>query len=142
MVFWQRFKKGNSKVVISGYWIMVAGLCLIIPGDAIHTMTWHQNGLTIPTPGTNPLANNGYAAAMMGMNFVIIGSLILGIGGLRKKVFAPWLAYSFILITPFAVILSLTLLPTAPSGGLWWFSLLMIAIGYLLVSDRRGKISL
>ncbi len=37
----------------------MAGPFLVIVGDAVHTATWHQNGLTIPTPGTNPVANTG-----------------------------------------------------------------------------------
>jgi hypothetical protein len=29
------------------------GLALVLPGDTIHTWTWHWNGLTTPTPGSN-----------------------------------------------------------------------------------------
>lgn len=82
----------------TGYWILLAGLCLVIPGDAIHTWTWHQNGLATPTPGTNPLANTAYAVHMMGMNFVMVGSMMLGVSALRRKTLVPWLAWSFVLI--------------------------------------------
>jgi hypothetical protein len=133
---WKKIKTSRNRTLKIGYWIFITGLCLIIPGDAVHTMTWHQNGLTKPTPGTNPVANTGYAVAMMGMNFILIGSLMFGITAVIKKILAPWLAWSFILITPSAILLSLTLLPTTPSGGLWFFSLIMIILGYNFASGR------
>lgn len=136
LALWPQIRYNRNRGMMLGYWILITGLCLIIPGDAVHTLTWHQNGLTTPTPGTNPLANTGYAAGMMGMNFVLIGSLTLGLSALRKKFLMPWLAWCFILITPSAIILSLTLLPTTPSGGLWLFSFMMMALGYSLASAR------
>ena len=60
--------------------MVVTGLVLVIPGDAIHSWTWHQNGLTVPTPGTNPDRQYGVRRAHdMGMNFVMLGTLVLGI---------------------------------------------------------------
>ncbi len=126
----------EGRLQTKGYWIVVAGLCLVIPGDAIHTWTWHQNGLTTPPPGTNPMANTAYAVHMMGMNFVMMGSMIVGVSALRRKFLAPWLAWSFLLILPSAVVASITVLPTTPSGALWLFSVMMIACGYFLA---RGK---
>lgn len=112
-----------------GLWVLLAGLCLVIPGDAVHTATWHQDGLMVPTPGTNPVANTAYAVHMMGMNFVMAGSLMTGITALQRRLLVPWLAWLFILVFPCAVVLSLTLLPTTPAGGLWFFSLMMTALG-------------
>jgi hypothetical protein len=53
--------QGRTRAQRAGYWLVVGGLALVLPGDAIHSWTWHQNGLTIPTPGTNPTANTAYA---------------------------------------------------------------------------------
>ena len=117
-----------------GLWILILGLCLVIVGDGVHTATWHQNGLTVPTPGTNPIANTGYAVHMMGMNVVLLASLVTGISALRRRLLASWLAWLLILVAPFAVAMSLTLLPTSPSGGLWMFSIMMIALGCALRS--------
>ena len=124
----------------AAYWIVVAGLCLVIPGDAVHTWTWHQNGLTVPTPGTNPVANTAYAVHMMGMNFVMVGSLMLGVSALRRRSLARWLAWSFVLIFPSAVLASLTLLPTTPSGALWLFSLTMVACGCFVATGRMDRL--
>lgn len=124
-----------------GFWILVAGLCIVIPGDAIHSWTWHQNGLTVPTPGTNPVANTAYAAHMMGMNLVMVGSMVLGVSALRHKFTAPWLAWSLVLVFPSAILASTTLLPTTPSGALWPFSAMMIACGYLLASGKHRGLS-
>lgn len=135
-----RLTAPQSRPQTVGYWILLAGLCLVIPGDAIHTWTWHQNGLTTPTPGTNPLANTAYAVHMMGMNFVMVGSMMLGVSALRRKTLVPWLAWSFVLIFPLAVLASLTVLPTTPSGGLWWFSVLMVACGYRLATGNNHRL--
>ncbi len=126
----------QGRLRTKGYWIVVVGMCLVIPGDAIHTWTWHHHGLTTPTPGTNPVANTAYAVHMMGMNFIMVGSVIVGVSALRRKFLAPWLAWSFVLILPSAVVASTTVLPTTPSGALWLFSAMMIAAGYFLA---RGK---
>lgn len=126
----------TGRVQPKGLWLVLFGLLLVILGDAVHTATWHQNGLTVPTPGTNPLANTAYAVHMMGMNFVMLGSLMTGVSALRSKLFAPWLAWLFILVFPSAVLMSLTLLPTTPSGGLWLFSVMMVALGYSLRAGR------
>jgi hypothetical protein len=134
--FAAQLKDDRGRIKTKGYWVLLVGLCMVIPGDAIHTATWHQNGLTTPAPGTNPLANTAYAAHMMGMNFVMVGSLTMGIAGLRRRFLAPWLAWLFVLIFPSAVIASLTLLPTTPSGALWLFSLMMIAVGYAMASGK------
>ncbi len=120
-----------------GWWIMIVGLALVIPGDLVHTLTWHQDGLTVPTPGTNPLANTAYAVHMMGMNFVLIGSLWAGISALRRGDRPRWLGIALLLIAPGAVLLSLTLLPTSPSGGLWMFSVMIVLIGCRLILDPR-----
>jgi len=124
-----------------GYWLVLVGLCLVIPGDAIHTWTWHQNGLTTPTPGTNPVANTAYAVHMMGMNFIMVGSLTVGISALRRRFLSPWLAWSFVLIFPSAVVASTTVLPTTPSGALWLFSAIMIAAGYFMATGRHDRLT-
>jgi hypothetical protein len=115
-----------------GLWVLIAGLAAVIAGDAVHTLTWHQNGLTVPTPGTNPVANTGYAVHMMGMNVVLVGSMMTGISALRGRQLPRWLAWLFVLVAPGAVLVSLTLLPTSPSGGLWLFSVAMVFVGVLL----------
>ena len=132
----REIKARTGRVQPKSLWIVVVGLCLVIVGDAIHTLTWHQNGLTTPTPGTNPIANTAYAVHMMGMNFVIVGSLATGIIGLRKRILAPWLAWLFLLVTPSAVLMSVTVLPTTPSGALALFSLGMIALGYSFAARK------
>jgi hypothetical protein len=123
-----------------GYWVVVVGLLLVIPGDAIHTWTWHQNGLATPTPGTNPVANTAYAVHMMGMNFIMVGSMVVGVSAARRKYLAPWLAWSFLLIFPSAVAASLTMLPTTPSGALWWFSVMKIACGYMVATGKTERL--
>lgn len=128
---------GNmNKVQKFGYYTLMIGIFLVLVGDGVHTTTWHQNGLTVPTPGTNPVANTGYATGMMGMNFILIGSLVFGISALRKKLVQPWLAWLFILITPSAPLITLTILPTTPSGGLLLFSIMMVLLGYSFLSKR------
>lgn len=124
----------------AGYWTMLVGLALVVPGDAIHSVTWHQGGLATPTPGTNPLANTAYAVHMMGMNLVMAGSMVLGIAALRRASVARWLAWSFVLVFPSAVLASVTVLPTSPSGALWWFCLLMVTCGVLVVSGRARHV--
>lgn len=126
----------RGRIGTAGYWVLLVGLCLVIPGDAVHTATWHQNGLTTPTPGTNVVANRAYATHMMGMNFVMVGTLMVGISALRKRFLAPWLAWLFVLTLPSAVIASVTLLPTTPSGALWLFSLMMISVGYSMAAHK------
>jgi len=131
----------ESRLVTVGYWVVVVGLCLVIPGDAVHTWTWHQNGLTTPTPRTNPLANTAYAVHMMGMNLVMVGSMVAGVAAVRGKRVARWLAWSFVLIFPSAVIASLTVLPTTPSGALWFFSIMLVAYGYEVARGREGHLA-
>ena len=123
-----------------GYWLVLGGLALVIPGDAIHTWTWHQDGLTTPTPGTNFVANTAYAAHMMGMNLVMIGSSVLGVTALRRRTLAPWVSWLFVLVFPAALFASVVLLPTTPSGALWLFSLLIASCGYLLARGRQSQL--
>lgn len=136
----RRSRDAEGRLHTKGYWIVLVGLCMVIPGDAIHTWTWHQNGLTTPTPGTNPVANTAYAVHMMGMNFVMAGALTVGISALRRRFLAPWLAWTFVLIFPAAVVASITVLPTTPSGALWLFSVMMVACGYFLVTGKDHRL--
>ncbi len=136
----RHMRDAGGRLRTKGYWIVLAGVCMVIPGDAIHTWTWHQNGLTIPTPGTNPVANTAYAVHMMGMNFVMIGSIAVGLSALRRKFLARWLAWMFVLIFPSAVLASTTVLPTTPSGALWLFSAMMIACGYFLATGQYHRL--
>ena len=62
--------------------------------------------------------------------------MTVGVSALRRKFLAPWLAWTFVMILPSAVVASITVLPTAPGGALWLFSVMMIACGYFLA---RGK---
>jgi hypothetical protein len=133
-------KNHRNRISSMGYGTMIAGLCMVIPGDAIHSWTWHQHGLTTPTPGTNPVANTAYAVHMMGMNLIMIGSLILGVTGLRRKLLAPWLAWALVLIFPSAVVASTTFLPTTPSGALWLFSMTMMACGFFLAAGKPNRL--
>ncbi len=135
-----RARDTEGRIPTKGYWILLAGFCMVIPGDAIHSWTWSQDGLTIPTPGTNPLANTAYAVHMMGMNLVMLGSLIVGISALRGKFLAPWLAWLFVLIFPSAILASTTFLPTTPSGALWLFSIMMAACGYFITTGRTKRL--
>jgi hypothetical protein len=133
-------RNAQGRLQTKAYWILLAGLCMVIAGDAIHTWTWHQNGLTTPTPGTNPLANTAYAVHMMGMNFLMVGSMTVGVSALRRKFLARWLAWSFVMIFPSAVVSSITILPTTPSGALWLFSLMMMACGYFLATGNCKRL--
>ena len=128
--------QGRTRVQRIGYWLVVSGLALVLPGDAIHSWTWHQNGLTIPTPGSNPIANTAYATHMMGMNLVMVGSLVLGVTALRRRTLARWVAAMFILIFPAALVASITVLPTTPSGALWLFAALMGFSGFFVARGR------
>ena len=132
--------QGRTRAQRAGYWLVLSGLALVLPGDAIHSWTWHQNGLTIPTPGTNPVANTAYAAHMMGMNLVMAGSLVIGITALRRRTLTRWVAWLFALVFPAALFASLVLLPTTPSGALWLFSILMGLCGYRLARGRRSEL--
>ncbi len=133
-------RREAGRLPSKGYWLVLAGLCLVLPGDAIHSWTWHRTGLTTPTPGTYPLANTAYAIHMMGMNIVMIGSLMIGIGALPRKATARRLGRSFLLVFPAALLASALLLPTTPSGALWWLSLIMIASGFLLATGRGDRL--
>ena len=124
-----------------GLWLLVGGLTLVIGGDAVHTLTWHQHGLTVPTPGTNPIANTGYAVHMMGMNVMLVGSLMTGLSALRTQLLARPLAWLFVLVAPSAVVISLTLLPTSPSGGLWMCSVTMIVVGTRLSRGQAPRLA-
>ena len=140
--FFGQSRDDRGRLQSKGYWLVLAGLCLVIPGDAIHTWTWHQDGLTTPTPGTNPVANTAYAAHMMGMNFIMAGALTVGLSALRRRFLAPWLAWTFVLILPSAVLASLTVLPTTPSGALWLFSIMMIVCGYFFATGKYDRLIL
>jgi hypothetical protein len=131
----------GSRSQRAGYWLMVVGLIMVIPGDAIHTWTWHQHGLTTPTPGTNPLANTAYAVHMMGMNFVMVGSVVFGVSALRRRSLAPWAAWSFTGTLPAAIFASVTLLPTTPSGALWLFSAVMLVAGYFVAKGQARRLA-
>jgi hypothetical protein len=133
--------QGGTRFQQAGYWLLIAGLGLVLPGDAIHSWTWHQNGLTTPTPGTNPVANTAYAVHMMGMNFIMAGSLLLGGTALRRRSLARWVAWLFALVLPGAVVASVTLLPTTPSGALWVFGTLMACTGYTVARGHSTTLS-
>ncbi len=137
---WRTIKGHANKTQKVSYWVFLIGFVLVLIGDLVHTSTWHQNGLTVPTPGTNLVANTAYATGMMGMNLVLLGSLVFGISALRKRLISPWLAWLFILITPSAPIATLTLLPTSPSGGLMLFSIMMILLGFSFLSRHLSYI--
>jgi hypothetical protein len=130
--------QGRARLQRSGYWLVVFGLALVLPGDAIHTWTWHQNGLTIPTPGSNRIANTAYATHMMGMNFVMVGSSLVGATALRRRSLARWVALMFSLVCPAALLAAVTLLPTTPSGALWLFGVLMACCGFVVA--RGGSL--
>ena len=135
-----RSRDAQGRWHTKGYGIVIAGLCMVIPGDAVHTWTWHQNGLMTPTPGTNPVANTAYALHMMGMNVVMLGAMTVGIASLRRRFLARWLSWTFLLIFPSAVVASTTALPTTPSGALWLFSAMMIVCGYLIMTGREDRL--
>jgi len=130
----------DGRLHTKGYWVVIAGLSMVIAGDGVHTWTWHQNGLMTPTPGTNPVANTAYAVHMMGMNVLMAGAMTVGVSALRRRFLTRWLAWAFVLIFPSAVIASVTVLPTTPSGALWLFSAMMIACGYFLLVGERDRL--
>jgi hypothetical protein len=132
--------RGPTRAQRIGYWLVVGGLALVLPGDAIHTWTWHDYGVTTPTPGSNPVANTAYAVHMMGMNLLMIGTLVLGITAIRRRTLARWVAWLFALVFPAALLASLVLLPTTPSGALWLFSILMGVCGFLLGKGRGSAL--
>jgi hypothetical protein len=127
---------GRTRAQRVGYWILIAGLALVLPGDAIHSWTWHQRGITVPTPGSHPVANTAYAVHMMGMNFVMLGSAVLGTTALRQRTLERWLASSLSLVFPGALMASLFLLPTTPSGALWLLSIAAGLCGYAIARGR------
>lgn len=86
------------------------------------------------------MANTAYAVHMMGMNLVMVGSMMVGVSAVRRKFLAPWLAWSFVLIFPSAVVASVTILPTTPSGALWLFSAMMIVCGYCLATGKHSRL--
>jgi hypothetical protein len=131
--------QGRTRAQRAGYWLMVAGLALVLPGDAIHTWTWHQNGLTVPTPGTNLIANTAYAAHMMGMNIFMVGCLLLGVTALRRGTLVRWVVWMLVLVFPAAVLASVTVLPTTPSGALWLFGVLMVCSGFQVARGRSVR---
>lgn len=135
------FGAAGSRSQRVGYWLVVAGLVLVVPGDAIHSWTWHQHGLTTPTPGTNPLANAAYAVHMMDMNLVMVGSMVLGVSALRRRSLAPWAAWAFVGTLPAAIVASVTLLPTTPSGALWLFSSAMLIAGYYVATGKARRLA-
>lgn len=135
-LLWKPIKASRSRWLQAGFAVFFIGLVLVLGGDFVHSITWHQNGITVPTPGSNLVANTGYAVGMMGMNFILIGSLILGITALRGHYLPKWLAWSLILITPSAPLLSTTLLPTTPSGGLLLFALISLFLGHQLLTRK------
>jgi hypothetical protein len=49
---------------------------------------------------------------MMGVNFIMVGALMVGASALRRTFLAPGLAWTFVLILPSAVVASTTVLPT------------------------------
>lgn len=62
-------------------------------------------------------------------------------GGALGLLLAPWLAWSFLLVFPSAVVASTTVLPTTPSGALWLFSVVMIACGYFRSAGRYERLA-
>lgn len=131
----------GSRSQRTGYWVAVLGLLMVIPGDAIQSWTWHQHGLTTPTPGTNPLANTAYAVHMMGMNLVMVGSMVLGVSAIRRRSLAPWAAWAFVGTLPAAILATVTLLPTTPSGALWLFSAVMLVAGYFVATGQARRLA-
>lgn len=121
--------------------LLLGGYAMVMAGDAVHSLTWHQNGLTVPTPGTNPLANTAYAVHMMGMNLFMASSLYVGVIGLRRRLVARWLAWGLVLLFPSAVVASVTLLPTTPSGALWLLCVLMIVLGWRTTTRKTPPLA-
>jgi hypothetical protein len=136
MTFLQRLKNDNGEFITKAVWFLLIGKSMVILGDIIHTATWHQNGLTVPTPGTNAVANTAYAVHMMGMNFIMVGTMVLGLRTIRTRSIAPWQSLFLIMVFPSAIVISTTLLPTTPSGGLWIFSFMLVAFGFSILSSR------
>ena len=94
-----------------------------------------------PTPGTNPVANTAYAVHMMGMNFIMLGAAVLGSTALRRRTLARWLASALALVFPGALVASLGLLPTTPSGALWLLSVVMAFCGVQLARGRAASMN-
>jgi hypothetical protein len=76
----------------------------------------------------------------MGMNFVMVGSLVMGVAALRRRTLPSWLACMLVLVFPAALFASLVLLPTTPSGALWLFSLLVGVCGYLAARGHASRV--
>jgi hypothetical protein len=76
----------------------------------------------------------------MGMNLVMGGTLMLGVTALRRRTLARWLAWGFALVFPGALLASVAVLPTTPSGALWLFSLVTGSCGYLLARGRESAL--
>lgn len=76
----------------------------------------------------------------MGINFVLVGAMVLGMSARRHGILAPWLAWSFMLVFPSAVVTSITVLWTTPCGALWLFSPIMIACGYFVATGTHHRL--
>ena len=112
-----------------GHVLLVVGLLLVLGGDLVHSWTWARSGITTPTPGTDPLPNTAYAVHMMGMNLVMVGTMLLGIRLLRVGRGARALGWAHCAVFPAAAIISSTVVPTTPSGGLGWFAVVGVMLG-------------
>lgn len=71
---------------------------------------------------------------------LLMGSLVLGITALRRRTQARWTTGLFVALVPPAVMASVVVLPTTPSGALWLFSLSSdrVGISSLEVASRRS----
>jgi len=121
------------------FWVMLAGFGLVIPGDALHTATWHLGGLTVPRPGNHPIATLGMSMTMLGMPLVIAGAFAFGIVALRRRLLPAWQGAAFVAAAVGAVLMPMTLMPAVPSGALWIFSALMAALGARLATGRAPE---
>ena len=94
--------RGDRPTMIS-LSVVLLGLCLVIPGDALHTATWHLGGATLPRPGLNQVASTGFAMALIGEQLVLAGSFAVGIIALFRKSLDSRLAWLFVAVAPSAV---------------------------------------
>lgn len=67
---------------------------------------------------------------------VMAGTMLLGLTALRRGTLDRWVSPLFILVFPAAVLASVSILPTTPSGAPWLFGVLMAAAGHRVVRGR------
>lgn len=126
-----------SRAWSGSLWVLLAGLSLVLAGDAVHTATWHLGGATIPRANLNPVASAGISIEYLGIPMVFASSFVLGLIALRGAMLPPAVSLLLLAVAPGGVLLTVTQLPAMPSGALAILSVAMIVFGCSLAAGPR-----